>query len=109
MRLKLGAVLGDGPSLGEAEDLKAAAVSQQRTVPADKPVETSPSRDQLVAGTEIEVIGIAEDDLGAAVGDVAVQGGFDGSLRADGHERRRVHEAVRGLELTDSRGAIGRA
>ena len=65
VRLELGAFLGDHAPLGEAEDLEAAAVGQDRPVPADEAVQAAAPRDQLVAGAEKEVIGVAEDDLGA--------------------------------------------
>ena len=109
VRLELGAVLADDPPLGEAEHLKAAAVGEHRAIPADESMQAAPPRDQLVAGPEEQVIGVAEDDLGAAVGDVAVQGGLDRSLRADGHERRRLHDAVRRLEAAEAGRAVGRA
>ena len=56
----------------EAEDLVAAAVGQDRMRPADEAVQAAPPRDQLVAGTQIEVIGVAEDDLRAGLLEVAM-------------------------------------
>ena len=42
-----------------------------------------------------------------ALVEVAVQRGLDGPLRADRHERRRLHHAVRRVELAEARGAVG--
>ena len=67
------------------------------------------SRDQLVAGPQEEVIGVAENDLGTAVDEVAVERGFHRPLRANGHERRGLNDSVRRLELAQSRRAIGGA
>ena len=49
VRLKLGALFGDGAPIGQAEDLIAAAVGQDRPVPADEPVQAAQRGDQLVA------------------------------------------------------------
>jgi hypothetical protein len=66
-------------------------------------------RDELVTGTEEQVVGIAKDDFGAAFDEVAVKRGFNRSLRADRHERRRVDDAVRRLELAETRGTVSPA
>ena len=41
------------------------------------------------------MIGVAEDDLGAERLEIVVPNGLDRPLRADRHERRRLHHAVR--------------
>ena len=109
MRLKLGAFLGDRPPLGQAEHLESAAVGQHRTFPADKAMEAATASDELVTGAEEQVIGVAENDLRAALDQVAVKCGLDRALRAHGHERRRVHETMRRLELAQPRRAVGGA
>jgi hypothetical protein len=68
-------------------------------------MESAPSGDELVAGPEKQVIGVPEDDLGASIAKVPMQRGLDSALRADRHERRRLHDAMRGVELP----AAGRA
>ena len=65
--------------------------------------------DELVARAEIQVIGVAEDDLRAAVDEVSVECGLDRSLRTDGHERRRLNDAMRRLERAQPRGTVGGA
>ena len=52
---------------GEAEHLVSAAVGQDRAVPADEPVQPAAPRDELFAGTQVQVIGVAEDDSRAGV------------------------------------------
>ena len=62
------------------------------------------ARDECVARPEIEVVGIAEDDLGtepaAKVAQIAVRDAFDCPLRAHGHERRCLHEAMASVQLS---------
>ena len=57
------ALLVDRPALGEAEHLVAAAVGEDRLRPADEAVQPAAPRDQIVAGPQIQVIGVAEQDL----------------------------------------------
>ncbi len=106
VRLELGTLFADDTPLGEAEDLKAAAVGEDRSRPPDEPVQTAAAGDQLVTGPQEQVIGVAEDDLGVHLLQVAMQCRLDGSLRPDRHERRRLHDAVRGLEFTEPRQAV---
>ena len=95
------------PPLGEAEHLEAAAVGQDRARPADEAVQAAAPRDQLVARPQQQVIGVGEDDLGARILEVAMPNRLDRALRADRHERRRLDDAVRRLELAEARRAIG--
>ena len=57
----------------QAEDLIAAAVGQDRAVPADEAVQAAGAGDQLVARPADKMIGIAEDDLGTELLEVAVR------------------------------------
>ena len=65
----------------EAEYLIAAAVGQDRLVPADEFVKPAQSANALGAGTQIEMIGIREDDLGAEVLEIAMRDRLYGALR----------------------------
>ena len=110
VRSKLGAVVGDAPAPGQAEHLIAAAVGQDRPVPPDEAMESARPRDERVAGSEIEMVGVAEDDLGAEplaeVVQIAMRDALDGSLRSDRHEGRRLHDAVRRPHLPAARSAV---
>ena len=75
--------------------------------PADEAVQTAAPRDEFVARAEEQVIGVAEDDVGARLGDVAVQRRLDRALRAHRHEGGRLHHAVRRLELAAARAVVG--
>ena len=59
-------------------------------------------------GLQIQVIGVAEDDLGAEVVEVAVGHGLDRAARPDRHERRRLDDAVRRAQLAPARSAVTR-
>ena len=54
------------------------------------------------------MVRISEDDLRAQVLEIAVRDGLDGALRPNGHERRRLHHAMRRAHLTPPGGAIAR-
>ena len=71
MRLELDARLVDHAPARQAEDLVAAAVGEDRPRPADEAVQAAAPRDQLVAGPQQQVIGVAEDDLRADLFEVA--------------------------------------
>ena len=65
MRSEVRALLVDRAPRGEAEHLIAAAVGQDRPRPADEAVQAAAPRDEIVAGPQIQVIGVAQQDLGA--------------------------------------------
>src|SRR5581483_10471225 len=96
-----GTLLGDLAALRETEDLIAAAVSEDRPGPADERVQATAAGDQIGAGTEHQVIGVAEDDLRADLFEVSAAHRLDGALRPDRHEGRRRHDAVRGAKFPE--------
>src|SRR2546428_11642289 len=107
VRAKMRALLVDCPPRREAEDLVAAAVGEDGLGPANERVKAAAARDQIVAGTQIEVIRVAEQNLDAEVLEVAMRDGLHRALRADGHERRRLDFAVRRRHHASSRAAVG--
>ena len=109
MRLELGPLFADDPALGEAEHLIAAAVGEDGPIPADERVQPAEIGDAAVARAQEQVVGVAQDDGGADALEVAVQRRFHAALGADGHERGRLHQAMRRGERTEARAAVGRA
>ncbi len=107
MRAEPDAVLGHHPLRAEAEGLEPSAVGEDRAVPADEAVQPAQPGDQAVAGPEPQVIGVAEDDLGADLAQVPGRHALDRAPRADGHEGRRLHRPVGGLHLPAAGGAVG--
>ena len=91
----------------EAEHLVAAAVGQDRLVPADESVQAAHARDAIVAGPQIEMVGVAQEDGGAGIDQIAMRHTLHRTLRADRHERRRLDLAVRRDEPASTRASVG--
>ncbi len=94
------------PPVRQAEYLIAAAIGEDRFVPADELVEAASTGDQLITRPQHQVIGVAEDDLRADLLKVLCCQRFNNTLRADRHERRRLDHAVRRREDPSPRTAI---
>ena len=76
--------LGDLDAMGEAEELEAAAVGQDRAVPAHEAVQAAQRRDHLFAGPQGQVIGVAQDHLGPGGAELLDLQPLDAALRATG-------------------------
>ena len=63
-------LVGDA-AVGEREDLEAAGVGDQRPLPAHEPVQPAGVGDPLRARRDEQVVGVAEDQLVAELGDLA--------------------------------------
>ena len=98
VRLEAGALLGDLPALGEAVDLEAARVGEERAVPGHEPVQAAERPDQLVSGPQHQVVGVAEEDLRPERAEVVLADGLHRGLGAHGHEDRGLHRAVRRVQ-----------
>ena len=107
MRAEDGGVVGDLARRGEAVDLEAAAVGEDRAVPAHEAVQAAHLGDEVVAGPQGEVIGVAEDHAGAGRFELVGRQPLDGRLGADGHEDRRFDDAVRRVQPAAAGGAVG--
>ena len=109
MRLEGDAFVGDLAQPGEAEDLIAAGIGQDRARPGHEAVQSAELPDQFVAGAQEEMVGVGEDDAGLEfVPEIALVQSFDGGLRADRHEDGRRDVAVRGVQDAGA-GACDRA
>ena len=94
------ALLGDLAQLCEAEHLKSAAVGEDGAVPAGKLVQTAHLCHQLVARTQMQMVGVAEHDLRTDVLQVmGRQAALDGAGGGNILECGGLHRAVYGLEL----------
>jgi hypothetical protein len=85
---ELNAIVRDFAERAEREDLKAAGVSEHCARPADEFVQAAHAANEFVTGTEIEMVGVAQDDFSAEGFERVLWDGLDGALRADGHEDR---------------------
>ena len=105
--LELHPVLGDAAKALEGEHLKATRVGQHRPVPGGKPMQPTHLLDHLFAGPEMQVVGVAQNDLGAGAADiVGAETPHDG-VGPHRHERRRLDLAVRQRERAGSGRASG--
>ena len=95
MRAKADTVVRNFSERAEGENLEAAGVGEDGARPAHEFVKPAHAADRLVAGAQIEVIGIAEDDFSAESFERVLRDGFDGSLRANGHEHWCLDGLVR--------------
>src|SRR6266545_2235657 len=95
MRTEFDSVLLDLADFRQAEDLESAAIGENRRGPVDEPVQPARGADDVETGADVEVIGVAEDDLRAHLAQLARVNRLDAALRADGHVQRGVHDAAR--------------
>ena len=65
-------------------------------------MDTPSTGNQIVSGSEHEVIGIVENDLAAGLADLAGGEPLDRAACADGHEGGGIKPAVRSLDIPDS-------
>ena len=79
----------------QAEDLKAAAIGEDRAVPAHEGVQTAQLGHDLFARPQREVIGVGQHHLGAGAAELLDLQSLDRGQRADRHEGRHLHRAVR--------------
>ena len=105
---ELDAVVAHDPRALEAEDLEAAGVGEDRPVPPHEPVQAAVRGDDLRAGAEVQVVRVAEDDLGAELPQLARLHGLDRRLGPDGHEAGRLDHAVGRHETTGASGSVAR-
>ena len=108
MRAKDDALVADLAQLGQRHHLEAAGVGEDRTRPVHERVQAAEGRDPLGARPQHQVIGVGKHDLGAQAPQLVWQHALDGRLRADRHEGRRLHLAVRRRNLAAAGRAIGR-
>jgi hypothetical protein len=103
VRTKPYAALVDVDAIRKTEHLKAAAVGQDRPVPAHKVVQTTQRRHGLLAGTKHEMVGIGEDHLRPGFAESARIDAFHRTLRPHRHEGGCLDDAVRRRELAAPR------
>jgi hypothetical protein len=75
-------------------------------MPADEIVQSAGARDQIAAWPEEQMVSVPENDFGPEILEVAVRDCLDGAARADRHEHRRLHDAVRRPQLPAAREAF---
>ena len=95
MALEFDAFFVDATKAFEREHLEAAGIGEQRPIPCHELVKAAELLDDVLAGTDVQVVGVREDDLRADGFEIGGRQRADGRLRADRHEDRRRNDAVR--------------
>ena len=96
MGIEVYALFLDLAQLRKGKDLESAGVGQDRSVPAHELMQPAHIADQLVARADVEMVGVGKLDLAADLAQVIRgEAALDRRLRADVHEYRRLHRAVR--------------
>lgn len=93
VRLETHALFIDLAQFAKAEDLKPATVSQDRSVPVHELVQPAEPRHAFVTGAQVQMVGVAEDDLDTDLLQLLRQHPFDRALGADRHEGRCFNPA----------------
>jgi hypothetical protein len=70
-------------------------------------MEAATARDEIVAGPQIQVIGVAEQNVRAERLELLVRDALDRTLGADRHERRRLDDAMRRRHPSAARAGVG--
>ncbi len=108
MEAEAHALIAGFSQLGEAEDLITAGIGEDGARPGHELMQPAELADEFVARTQIEMIGVCEDNFRAEFFERFLGQGFDGSLRAHGHEERSLDGAVgRGQAAAARAGRIG--
>ena len=90
----------------EAHHLIAAAVGEDRPLPTHEPVQPAQARNPLGAGSQHQMIGVAQDDIGPRRAHFLRAHRFDRRRRTDGHKGRRANLAADGRDSARTRGAV---
>ena len=89
------AVIVDLAGLRKREDLKAARVGEHGTRPLHEMMQAAHVADEFIAGTQVEMIGVAQHQRGVDILELFGRERLDRGLRADRREDRREQVAMR--------------
>ena len=95
----------DLPQRRERHHLKAAGIGQDRVRPVHECMQPAKRGDALRRRPQHQMIGVAEQNLGARGAHVIVMHALDRGLRADRHEGRRVHRRHAAVVISPARAA----
>src|SRR5882724_11056198 len=87
----------------KTENLKAAGIGQERSVPAHEFVQTTQRADQLMSRTQVKMIGVPQNDVGIQFLEHILGHSFDRTNGSHRHKRWRFQRAVRGLYAAEPR------
>ena len=103
MRCKAHSVLGNFAKLGERKYLESTAVGKYRSVPAHKLMKTSELFDQLVTGSDMEMISIGKLHLTSDIHKVdGRHSALNGGTGANVHKYGSFNVTVNGVKNSSS-------
>jgi hypothetical protein len=107
MRLERHAGVGNLTQPGERHHLEAAGVREDWTVPTNEPMQAAKSRYALGCGAQHQVIGVAEDDIGASIAHLVKKHSLDRAGGAHRHEGGSADFTTRGVNASKACVAAG--
>ena len=109
VRAERDALVVDRPEVAQADDLVAARVGQDRPLPGHELVQPAEPFDPFVARSQIQVVRVAQDDLGADLDQIVGIERLDRRVCAHRHEDRRLDVAVGRVDVaqTGARRSVG--
>ncbi len=90
----------------ERVELKAPRIGEDGTVPAHEAMQAAELRDHVLAGPEVEVIGVRQDPVHAHPLQLLGREAADHRVGPHRKEGRRVELAVGRVQTADARGAL---
>lgn len=103
MGAKCDSIFGDFAEFAEAEDLEAARIGEHGAIPANKFVESAEFADQIMARAEVEMVGIAKNNLRVQFFQNVLGNGLDGTDGSNRHKCWGVNLPVRRKNLAEAR------
>ncbi len=106
MTLEGDAFLFDRADAGQGKHLKSAGIGQDGFMPVHECMQTAGFLHQVLAGTEVKVIGVGQKDLCSDFLHLAAGHGFDRGGGSDRHIDRGLDIAVRGVQNAEPCAAL---
>ncbi|MGY4236709.1 hypothetical protein ACVIIW_005656 [Bradyrhizobium sp. USDA 4449] len=100
-------MLTDLAQIRQRHHLEAAGIRQHRPVPPRESLQAAERVDALRAGTQHQMIGVAQHDICAGITHLAPVHALHGAGGADRHEGRSPHHTMRRGQAAGAGGAIG--
>ena len=94
MILEVRPLFSDFSQLGQGEDLKSSAVSENRKAQSHEFVQPTLPGDHFLSRPDMEMVGISEDNLSSKFVKLRRRHSLDGALRANGHEHGRLNKTA---------------
>src|SRR5208282_1171337 len=97
-------LFADFPEIVQAENLEAARVRENSSIPRHEPVQPAHPANRFNTRTQIKMIGIAEQNLDVKFFEHILRDALDRSQGSDRHEHRRLYLSVRSDQLAGAGG-----